>query len=162
MNRKPLLIAALALSMAAAGPVRAEMDGDRSMDGLQIPQVYPAYPQQDRRGNANRAPVRQQDRAVQAPVVVQQAPAWGGNRGYQQGRNDRDVRWEGRGAGPGHQFRAGGRLPDSYRQPRYVVNDWQHRHLSAPPRGYHWVQTGSDYVLAAIATGLILQVFLGN
>jgi Ni/Co efflux regulator RcnB len=34
--------------------------------------------------------------------------------------------------------------------------------LSAPPRGYHWVQTGSDYVLAGIATGVILQVILDN
>jgi Ni/Co efflux regulator RcnB len=34
--------------------------------------------------------------------------------------------------------------------------------LSAPPRGYHRVQTGSDYVLAGIATGVILQVILDN
>ena len=34
--------------------------------------------------------------------------------------------------------------------------------MSAPPRGYHWVQTGGDYVLAAIATGLIVQILLNN
>jgi Ni/Co efflux regulator RcnB len=43
-----------------------------------------------------------------------------------------------------------------------VVNDWRGHHLSPPPRGHHWVQTGSDYVLIAIATGIIAQVLLGN
>jgi Ni/Co efflux regulator RcnB len=43
-----------------------------------------------------------------------------------------------------------------------VVNDWRGHRLSAPPRGYQWVQTGGDYVLAAVATGVIMQIFLGN
>jgi Ni/Co efflux regulator RcnB len=43
-----------------------------------------------------------------------------------------------------------------------VVDDWRAHHLSAPPRGYHWVQTGADYVLVAIATGIILQLLLNN
>jgi Ni/Co efflux regulator RcnB len=34
--------------------------------------------------------------------------------------------------------------------------------LSAPPRGYHWVQTGGDYVLIAVASGIIAQILLGN
>jgi Ni/Co efflux regulator RcnB len=42
------------------------------------------------------------------------------------------------------------------------VDDWRGHRLSAPPRGYHWVQTGGDYVLAAIATGVILQLMLSN
>lgn len=67
-----------------------------------------------------------------------------------------------RGAGPGHAFHRGDRLPVEYRSRQYVVDDWRGHHLSAPPRGYHWVQTGGDYVLAAIGTGVILQLFLGN
>ncbi len=67
-----------------------------------------------------------------------------------------------RGAGPNHNFYRGSRLPQHYRNHYYVVNDWRGHRLSAPPRGYHWVQTGPDYVLAAIATGIILQVFLGG
>lgn len=67
-----------------------------------------------------------------------------------------------RGGGPRHDMRRGGRLHKEYRHDRYVVNDWRGRHLSAPPRGYHWVQTGNDYVLAAIATGLIAQVLFAN
>lgn len=67
-----------------------------------------------------------------------------------------------RGAGPGHAFHRGDRLPPEYRNRQYVVNDWRSHRLSAPPRGYQWVQTGGDYVLAAIGTGIILQLFLGN
>lgn len=67
-----------------------------------------------------------------------------------------------RGAGPNHNFYRGGRLPPGYRSHYYVVDNWRGHHLSAPPRGYHWVQTGPDYVLAAIATGVILQIVLGG
>jgi len=76
------------------------------------------------------------------------------------GRNE----WQGneRGAGPNHDFRRGERLPREYRNRQYVVDDWRDHHLSAPPRGYHWVQTGGDYVLVAIATGVILQLLLSH
>lgn len=71
-------------------------------------------------------------------------------------------RHDDRGAGPEHNFRRGGRLPNEYRNRQYVVNDWRGHHLNAPPRGYHWVQTGGDYVLVAIATGVIAQILLGQ
>jgi Ni/Co efflux regulator RcnB len=74
----------------------------------------------------------------------------------------RDVRHDGPGAGPDHGFYRGGRLPDNYRGRQYVVDDWRGHHLNAPPRGYHWVQTGGDYVLAAIATGVIASVILNS
>ena len=67
-----------------------------------------------------------------------------------------------RGAGPRHDLRKGGRLPDEYRNRQYVVDDWRGHRLSAPPRGYHWVQTGGDYVLVAIATGIIANMLLNN
>ncbi|MBK9199512.1 RcnB family protein [Candidatus Skiveiella danica] len=67
-----------------------------------------------------------------------------------------------RGAGPQHQYHPGGRMPPQYRSHQYVVDDWRGHRLSAPPRGYHWVQTGADYVLVAIATGIILQLILSN
>jgi Ni/Co efflux regulator RcnB len=79
--------------------------------------------------------------------------------GYQ---NDRRDSRDGRGAGPNHTFYRGGRLPVEYRHRHYVIEDWRGYHLSAPPRGYHWVQTGSDYVLIAIATGIIASIFLSQ
>lgn len=48
-----------------------------------------------------------------------------------------------------------------YRHRGYGVDDWRGRRLSAPPRGYHWVQTGGDYVLVADQTGIIFQIYLG-
>lgn len=81
---------------------------------------------------------------------------------YNQRGESRDQRGEWRGAGPSHDFRRGGHLPSQYRSHQYVVDDWRGHHLSAPPRGYHWVQTGSDYVLAALTTGVILQILLNN
>lgn len=67
-----------------------------------------------------------------------------------------------RGAGPDHDYRQGGHLPYEYRGNRYVVDDWRGHNLRQPPRGYHWVQTGSDYVLIAIATGLIVEILLSQ
>jgi len=77
-------------------------------------------------------------------------------------RNGNDRGHGDRGAGPEHNFYRGGRLPNEYRNHQYVVDDWRNHHLSAPPRGYQWVQTGGDYVLVAIATGIIAQILLGQ
>jgi len=67
-----------------------------------------------------------------------------------------------RGAGPRHDMRKGNRLPKEYRGRQYEVSDWRGHHLSQPPRGYHWVQTGGDYVLVAITTGIIMQILLNQ
>ncbi len=56
----------------------------------------------------------------------------------------------------GHQrWRRGHR----YSGPTYVVRDYGHYRLRQPPRGYRWVRAGnSDYLLVAIATGMILDI----
>lgn len=60
------------------------------------------------------------------------------------------------------QHRRGGYVSQQYRDNRYVVSDWRGRRLHQPQRGYHWVQAGNDYLLVAIATGLIAQVLLNH
>jgi Ni/Co efflux regulator RcnB len=67
-----------------------------------------------------------------------------------------------RGAGPEHAWHKGDRLPDNYRDNKYVVNDWKSRHLRQPPSGYHWVNVNGDYVLAAVATGVIADLLLNQ
>lgn len=67
-----------------------------------------------------------------------------------------------RGAGPDHNWHKGDRIPDSYRDKRYEVTDWRAHHLSAPPAGYHWVNVNGDFVLAAVATGVIADLLLNN
>ncbi len=78
------------------------------------------------------------------------------------GRSHNEHMRHGRGAGPGHQYYQGDRYPMEYRNRHYVVNDWRSHNLSAPPRGYQWVQSGNDYVMVAIATGIIAQLLLGR
>ncbi len=100
----------------------------------------------------------------------QRPPTPGSGRGYQDPRpgqypgqyQGEPGRGEQRGAGPNHSFYRGGRLPYAYQQPRYVVDDWRSHRLSAPPRGMHWVQSGNDYLLVAIATGVIVQLLLSQ
>jgi Ni/Co efflux regulator RcnB len=38
--------------------------------------------------------------------------------------------------------------------------EYKERHLRAPPRGYEWRQVDGNYVLAAVATGVIASVIL--
>jgi Ni/Co efflux regulator RcnB len=81
-------------------------------------------------------------------------------RDYRQSRNDRHYHYYYNARGP--EFRRGGYIPYEYRNRQYVVvNPHQHR-LYAPPRGHQWVQVGTDYVLVAIATGLIANLILNN
>lgn len=58
------------------------------------------------------------------------------------------------------EWRRGAYLPPNYRG--YVVNDFDRYHLRPPPRGYTWRRVGDDYLLVAIATGLIFEIIAGN
>jgi Ni/Co efflux regulator RcnB len=58
----------------------------------------------------------------------------------------------------------GQRFDHRYAQNYRVVGNWQQyrgRRLYAPPRGYHWVRSGNDAVLVAVAGGLIGAVIAG-
>jgi len=46
---------------------------------------------------------------------------------------------------------------------RYQEVDYRRENLRQPRRGYHWVRNdGGDFLLAAIATGLIAQVIINS
>lgn len=60
-----------------------------------------------------------------------------------------------------YQWYPGARLPVAYYSPRYVIYDYPAYRLRPPPYGYHWVRVDNDVVLAAIATGVVLQVVNG-
>jgi hypothetical protein len=38
--------------------------------------------------------------------------------------------------------------------------DWHREHLREPPQGYEWVDTGGQYVLVAIASGVIADILI--
>ncbi len=134
MKIKPVVSAILAIFLTTGGSAFAQGQG---------------YGDRGDRGDRNRDQQSQRDNQQD-------------RRDYQQGRDYNDRRHEGRGVGPNHQYYKGDRLPAEYRHRNYVVDDWRGHHLSAPPRGYHWVQSGSDYVLVAIATGIIAQLLLDH
>lgn len=83
------------------------------------------------------------------------------DRGPDQYRGRGNNEWRGQ-EWRGQDWHRGDRLPDEYRHRQYIVNDWRGHHLSAPPRGYHWVQHGNDYVLVAIASGVIANLLLNH
>ena len=90
-----------------------------------------------------------------------------GRRDLREARDDRrddrrNDRHYGNYGARGPQFHRGGHIPQEYRSRQYYVNDWRGHHLSAPPRGHQWVQVGSDYVLIAVATGLIANLLINQ
>jgi Ni/Co efflux regulator RcnB len=69
--------------------------------------------------------------------------------------------WDDRGRHEGW-YRRGGYLPVEYRT-RYIVTDWRRDRLREPPRGYHWVRSDNgDFLLVAIATGVIVDLLLNQ
>jgi Ni/Co efflux regulator RcnB len=57
---------------------------------------------------------------------------------------------------PGYaHWERGGYLPRYYWGSNYVVSDYGRYGLRRPPYGYRWYNVNGDYVLAAIAGGLI-------
>ena len=77
-------------------------------------------------------------------------------------RHDEHAQEGERGAGPNHSYHKGDRLPAAEHSKQYEVNDWRTRNLREPPEGHHWVRSGNDYVLAAVATGVIADIVLNH
>ncbi len=176
----PLVVAALVLGLASAGPALAQRNDDRDdrpgrgnqrqdkadNNGRGPPMARPGIrndgQDRDRRRDRGYTP----DRDYRGPVVRQPpAPGWrdnGPGRGNDAWRESNRWRDSGRGAGPDHRFYRGSRLTPQYRNRSYIVDDWRGHRLYAPPRGQQWVQVGADYVLVAITTGIIVQLLLGD
>jgi Ni/Co efflux regulator RcnB len=150
MKNKMMARAMIAVMLAASLPAMAQDRGYRDhRDG------YDGRAQERREDR--REMLRNEQREERRDYRDAQREA---RRDYRDER--REERREARGAGPRHDLYRGGRLPSHYHNRQYVVDNWRSHRLSAPPRGYHWVQVGGDYVLAAVATGIIASVLLGN
>lgn len=161
MKPKAFVSAIMAMSLALAAPVSVfgQADNQQNLD-KNFNRVQRAQEQQSQGGYQQRGQHGNQPQGQQG----KRPPA---QRGYQQqGPSGYAQRGEGRpderGAGPDHKYHRGDRLPAEYRHHNYVVDDWRGHGLSAPPRGYQWVQNGSDYLLVAVATGIIAQLLLNN
>jgi len=137
MKLKPALCAVMALSLASANFAIAQ-----TRSNAEERQRYLETGVDNRAAPSNRAEAREYRRN-------ESAAAWQ-NNGYDVPRDY------------GRHWNRGDRLPMQYRDRQYIVNDWRGHNLSAPPRGYQWVQNGSDYLLVAIATGIIAQLLLNR
>ncbi|AMM24680.1 RcnB family protein [Variovorax sp. PAMC 28711] len=138
--------AALTLCMATGGAFAQDRRDDRGPHRFQ--QQQPQYHQgpgarHDPRGGAG----------------------YRGNNGYRGDRQDfrpgREMDRRGF-PNPHAEWRRGGRVPSEYRGRNYVVDDYRMHRLNPPPRGYQWVGVGGDFVLAAVATGIIAQIIAGQ
>lgn len=58
----------------------------------------------------------------------------------------------------GHVWHRGERLWPAYYAPAYVVRDYSAYRLRAPPYGCRWVRVDNNVVLAAVATGVVLDI----
>jgi len=58
-------------------------------------------------------------------------------------------------------WKKGGRIShDDWNRGQQV--DYHQHHLNAPPRGYEWRSVDGNYVLAAVATGVIASVIMAS
>ena len=57
-----------------------------------------------------------------------------------------------------HHWRRGERLPPDYRDRPYVIPDPVVYRLRPPPPGYYWIRVDNNAVLAAVATGVVVDV----
>jgi Ni/Co efflux regulator RcnB len=61
----------------------------------------------------------------------------------------------------GARFSRGAYLPNQYRNRAYYVNDWRaYNGLYAPPYGQQWVNVDGQFLLVALASGLIANALL--
>ena len=86
----------------------------------------------------------------------------GYNEAWHGGQNDNSPhRGWGQDRGANYQWRRGQRMGYNDWNGAQRV-DYRQHHLRAPPRGYEWRESNGQYILAAVATGLIASIILSN
>lgn len=148
-----LICAATALTLTSNIALAQQGDGRHgSGDRLPIGQQQKQHraDQHGRNQNSYRQEPRLDNRSSHRidDRFDQRAERWNDRRAYYNAR--------------GFEFRRGGYIPREYRSRTYVVNDYRRFNLPHPPRDHQWVQIGPDYVLIAIATGIIASIVLNN
>ncbi|HEY6641990.1 RcnB family protein [Povalibacter sp.] len=138
---KRLLVAALAASTLMGTVAMADSHGrDRAHHGHARSDRHDDRRQANDRGRHGHHHDRHEGRGDGRYQVVRYAPPKG----------HRHNTWH-----------RGARLPAAYYAPRYVIHNYDTYRLRPPPRGHHWVRVDNDVVLAAITTGVVMQVVNG-
>lgn len=84
------------------------------------------------------------------------------DRAYEQGRRDQARAEDRRDRRDYRRWAKGQRLDARYRGNGYYVSDYRRYGLRQPPRGYRWQRVDNQYLLTAVATGLIASVIIAN
>ncbi|UAL09782.1 RcnB family protein [Caulobacter segnis] len=84
------------------------------------------------------------------------------DRAYEQGRRDQARAEDRHDRREYRRWAKGQRLEQRYRDNRYYVSDYRRYGLRQPPRGYRWQKVDNQYLLTAVATGLIASVIIAN
>lgn len=152
MRTTALVCAALAgsfgfSSIAAAQDWRRDRDHDR-FEQRQERREDRQERRADRQDRREDRAYRQGYRAgVQQPAYVYQQPSYAYSQPAYRSHAPR--------------FQRGGYLPHAYRGHGYHVGNWNaHPSLYAPPHGHQWVNVGGEFLLVALATGLIANAIL--
>jgi Ni/Co efflux regulator RcnB len=180
---KHLLYAAVALATVAA-PVAASAQPhgnayghERREDRREVREDRREY-REDRRdagrdGYISRREARELDRDRREIRQSQRelrfnrarAETWRNRSEWREYRGARSGYWYAPGYGyrsynRGYTWRRGGYVPVAYRT--YYVQDPYYYGLHAPPRGHRWVYADGNFVLMALATGLIANVIVNG
>jgi Ni/Co efflux regulator RcnB len=162
-SMKKLIYAAAALACIAApmaasaqgGPDRRDDRRDYQQDRRDAGRDGVVTPGERRDLNHDRADLRY-DR--------NRADSWRGRNEWRDFRGARPGYWYAPGYGyrpmdrrwARHDWRRGGYVPPAYRG--YYVQDPYYYGLRTPPHGYRWVYANNNFVLMALASGLIADV----
>lgn len=103
--------------------------------------------------------------AMAQPVPGQQPPMAYGQQGYQNQHGPQDNQnhpdhqaYRDHGPQADHHWHRGDHFSDN----RVVVHDYNNYHLAPPPEGYQWVNSGGQFLLIAVASGIIASVIAGS
>lgn len=148
------------LSLALMGSSMSAMADDRGFGGNRGGNDH-AQPQQMHQ-QQNNAPHSNADRDMR------NGPMNDGSRGYESRDNGPRGDQSRNGGEYSHnshndEWQRGGKVPNNYFHETYYVDNWHNRAgLYEPPRGYRWLDIDGNYVLAAVATGIISAILWGR
>jgi len=163
MHTKAIVCAIAALSMGFSSSIFAQQDKDVRSDQANREEHRAKEQPRDQERRRAEQPQPREERAV-APRRNQDSRQNESERSreWQHRRSEGERAHSGREGASRHNFNRGDHLPMEYRDRHYVVDDWRGHRLSAPPRGYHWVQADGDFLLVAITTGVIVSILLNQ
>ena len=164
---RKLLYAALALATVAAPLAASAQPGERHDDRAERRDDRRDLQQDRRRAERDGVVTRGEQRELNRDrrdlrYDRGRAESWRDRAEWRDFRGMRRGYWYAPGYGyrpvSRYGWRRGAYVPAPYRS--YYVQDWGYYGLRPPPPGYRWIYADGNFVLMAVASGLIADVLL--